>query len=160
MTDQTLFDDVDRIVQLSETEPYMKSPPEIIGRIDIREGLYTLAKAVTLRPSTDHDPNPKHKTDVFDPTLDHQERIDKHNRAIEADIDRVTSSTPSPDLEKQPELPKEGVIGLGYMSTQEVALIQHLRSEGLSADKLTTYLANVDRSLYLQTIWPTLLKET
>jgi hypothetical protein len=136
---QMRFDDVDRIVQQGQKDLDMLGPLDILNAVDTLEGLLTLAKAIqTLRPSTDHDPNPKLETDASRPTSV-QEIINGQVSLedVEADFQAI-SSDPSQGSEKQSGPPKGST--LQYVTNQEWGLVAHMRSEGLSAGKLTTFL--------------------
>jgi len=73
-----------------------------------------------------------------------------------------TSTTPTeysqePDSEKQLEQPKDKPRGLSLI---EWELIQHMRSEELSADKLTTYLKNWDHGPSQRLLYQLIREET
>ena len=133
---QTLFDDVDRIVlSVSTTLDILKAGGDIAPKY---EAILTLAKALqTLRPSTDY-PNPKQETGAFRPTLEYQKWYEETYGTPWGTSPRVVSSDPSPDLEKQLELPT-----LPYLppTKSEEELLEHLRSNKLSAEKLTNVLS-------------------
>lgn len=133
---QTLFDDVDKIVQRMQNP---KHNPGSHGQWveEIAEGLLILAKAIqTLRPSSEQNPNPI-------PARDHQLDAEARSTGLRANgiseeslLDKSESSQ-DPDLEKLQALAKGSTLPLTW---EEHDLIQHMRKEKLSADKLTTFL--------------------
>ena len=99
---QTLFDDVDRVVQHLQIR-IGTIPDHQEDRLLIIESQLTLAKAVqTLRPSY-------------------------------------------PTTKEQPKTPRIDMLG---GTAQEWELIQYMRTQGLSANKLTTYLETWEENLY------------
>ena len=132
-----LFDDVERTVQ--KLQP-LQDNMQTLADIEVLMELLTLAKAIqTLRPSTDHDPNPKHETDASRPTSADPRLYGGIATPEGVVFSQAVSSGPSPDLEKQSEQPK--LVGLDAISLAEQELLHYMRSEGMRPDSMLSLVS-------------------